>query len=70
MMREKNALRTVLVYNVERDKWGAAAKMGEERDECEGVVVEERGGIGVPWSFSEKMGQKFVKNFIFLLKGI
>lgn len=38
-MREKNALRTVSVYNMETDKWGAAAKMGEERDECEGVVV-------------------------------
>ncbi|KAK1266729.1 F-box/kelch-repeat protein [Acorus gramineus] len=35
----KNALKTACVYDVGRDLWMEAPEMGEERDECEGVVI-------------------------------
>ncbi|XP_077213055.1 F-box/kelch-repeat protein At1g15670-like [Tasmannia lanceolata] len=35
----KNALRSAFAYSVERDEWEEMDTMGEERDECEGVVI-------------------------------
>ncbi|KAK9153350.1 hypothetical protein Sjap_000830 [Stephania japonica] len=35
----KNALSSCWGYDVERDEWAELARMSEERDECEGIVV-------------------------------
>ncbi|KAK9266577.1 hypothetical protein L1049_021642 [Liquidambar formosana] len=35
----KNALSSAWVYDVRRDEWDELTPMGQERDECEGVVI-------------------------------
>ncbi|XP_058210848.1 F-box/kelch-repeat protein At1g15670-like [Rhododendron vialii] len=35
----KNALGTAWAYDIRRDEWTELGRMGEERDECEGIVV-------------------------------
>ncbi|KAB2090297.1 hypothetical protein ES319_A03G115200v1 [Gossypium barbadense] len=37
----KNALRSAWVYDLRKDEWSQLGEMSEERDECEGVVIEE-----------------------------
>ncbi|KAF5186549.1 F-box/kelch-repeat protein [Thalictrum thalictroides] len=36
----KNALKSAWTYDVRRDEWTELTQMSEERDECEGVVIE------------------------------
>ena len=35
----KNALKSAWVYDPERDEWSELTQMNQERDECEGLVV-------------------------------
>ncbi|GAB4825664.1 hypothetical protein Ancab_008537 [Ancistrocladus abbreviatus] len=45
---QKNALKSAEVYDVVADEWRALPDMGEERDECQGLCLEE----GKFWVFS------------------
>ncbi|CAA7403062.1 unnamed protein product [Spirodela intermedia] len=57
---DKNALRSAMAYDVERDEWLPLPDMARERDECKGVF--RRGGFHVVGGYCTEMQGRFGKS--------